>query len=177
MEHSPTSTVLFCSFLVCILLQEATSRDGFNVLKKDWDFKNRLTILILPPHIPICSSLLWSTLYPKRWFLWVESSHYGTCDFWFLARGLLAEGWRPGRKSSRFCCGLPPFSWALCLCSKRNGVIGLGPITSSHCAFIPWGGHGSLLLVDPGVSVSFLTSPNCLTCLPLLYMVWALNSL
>lgn len=171
MEHSPTLTVQFCSFLVWILLQEAKSRDGFNVLKKDWDFKYWLIILILPPHIPICSSPLWSTLYPKRWILWVESPHYGTCGFWLLALGLLAEGWRSGRKSSRLHCDLPPFSRALCLCFKCNGVIGLGPTTSFHCAFIPWGGHSSLLLVDPGVSVSFITSPNCLTCLPLLYLV------
>ena len=34
MEYSPTLTVLFCSFLVWILLQKAKSTDEFNVLKK-----------------------------------------------------------------------------------------------------------------------------------------------
>lgn len=176
MEHSPTLTVLFCSFLDWILLQEAKSRDGFNVLKKKLRFQILINYSHLAPSYPICSSQLWSTLYPKRWILWVESPHYETCGF--LAPGSGSSSRRlEVRKSSRLPCDLPPFSRALCLCFKCNGVIGLGPTSSFHCAFLPWGAHSSLLLVDPGVSVSFITSPNCLTCLPLLYMVWALNSL
>lgn len=52
MEHSPTSTVLFCSFLVWILLQEATSRDGFNVLKKRLRFQKSVNYSHLAPSYP-----------------------------------------------------------------------------------------------------------------------------
>ena len=58
-------------------------------------------------------------------------------------------------------------------------VITLGTATSFHSwAGHNLGGHSSWLTIDPaGISVSFISSPNCLASVPLLHMVWALNSL
>lgn len=159
----PTLTVLFHNFLVWILLQETKSREGFNIL--NIGISNVGWLISLCPlifqFVLLCCTLLcilggdisgWS--HPVRELV--------AADFWVI----LAGCWKPGRKRSRFLCSSPLFSGALCY-----RVITLGTAISFHCVFIPQGGHSSLLLVDPGVSVSFIISPNCLACLPLLHMV------
>lgn len=100
-------------------------------------------------------------------------------NLWLLTSGSGSSSRRLEARKKEFKVLLWPSSFFMSFMSMLQAQQGYrsGPTTSFHCAFISWGGHGSLLLVDPGVSVSFITSPNCLTCLPLLYMVWALNSL